>query len=57
MKLREFVTYTFTNGVLDMHEHTRHVVHQPFNPETGSPFKDVDAALAWAVKYYPEFFV
>lgn len=57
MKLREFITYKFNDGTLDMYESAKHIVHQPFNPETGSPFANVDAALAWAIKYYPQYFV
>jgi len=57
MKLREFATYKFVDGALDLYEHARHAVHQPFNPESGLPFKTVDEALAWAVKYYPNYFV
>lgn len=56
MKLKEYISYTFSNGKLEVFDHGHKKVSQPFNSETGSPFRDVDAALAWLVEYYPEFF-
>jgi hypothetical protein len=57
MKFKEYVSYTFNKGKLDVFEHGRHMISQPFHSETGDPFRDVDQALAWLVKYYPELFV
>lgn len=57
MKFKEFITYTFVRGKLDVFEHGKIVISQPFNSETGDPFRDVDQALAWLVKYWPDLFV
>ena len=56
MKLKEYISYTFNKKVLDVFEHGRHVVNQPFSSETGYPFRDVDEALAWLLEYYPDYF-
>ena len=56
MKLKEYVSYTFTDGVLDVQEHGHHTIHQPFNSESGAPFRDQDDALAWLVRSYPDLF-
>lgn len=56
MKLKEYITYTFTANKLDVYEHGHHVVHQPFSSETGYPFRDVDEAMAWLLEYYPDYF-
>lgn len=56
MRLKEYYHIEFTAGVLDVTEHGRHVVNQPFNSETGNKFKDQDEATAWLLRNYPEFF-
>jgi hypothetical protein len=56
MKVKEYVTYIYANGILDVYEHGKHILRQPFNSETGAGFKDQDAALAWLVSYYPNLF-
>lgn len=56
MKLKEFVSYTFSDGKLEVFEHGQKKISQPFNSETGAPFRDVDAALAWLLEYYSDFF-
>lgn len=57
MRLKESIHYTFSNGKLDVFSHGKHIVSQPFNSETGDPFRNVDQSLAWLLKYYPELFV
>lgn len=56
MKIKEFVSYQYADGVLDVYEHGRHIIRQPFNSENGAPFKDQDDALLWLVHYYPDLF-
>jgi hypothetical protein len=55
-RLKEYITYSYTNGTLDVYDHAQHVVHQAFNSDNGLSFRDVDAALAWLRTYFPEFF-
>lgn len=57
MRLKEYISYTFSNGKLDVFDHGKHIIAQPFNSETGDPFRDVDQALAWLAKYWPQLFV
>lgn len=57
MKLKEFISYTFANGRLDVYDHGNHIVSQPFNSDTGDQFRDVDQALGWLAKYYPHLYV
>lgn len=57
MKLKEYIHYSFYQGKLDVFDHGKHIISQPFNSETGDSFRDVDQALAWLTKYYPELFV
>ena len=56
MKLKEYISYTFEKGVLDVFERGAHKIHQPFNSETGAPFRDSDAALTWLLHNYPDYF-
>ena len=56
MHLKETFTYTFENNVLDIYERGHHVVHQPHDSDTGARFSDIDYALAWALKHFPEYF-
>ena len=56
MKLKESIHYSFYQGKLDVFDHGKHIISQPFNSETGDPFRDPDHALSWLVKYYPELF-
>jgi len=56
MKIKEYISYTFERGVLDVYERGQHIIHQPFNSESGAPFRDVDAALAWLLHNYSDLF-
>ncbi len=56
MKLKEFITVTFTNRELNVFSRGQHTLSQPFNSETGEKFKDQDEATAWLLKYYPDLF-
>lgn len=56
MKLKEYISFTFSKGVLDVFEHGKHILHQPFDSETSVPFLNSDAAMAWLVHYYPDLF-
>ena len=56
MKLKEYITYTFIDNKLDVYEYGRHVIYQPFNSDTGYPFKNVDDALAWLFAHYPDYY-
>lgn len=56
MRLKEYISYTFENGKLEVFDHGQKKLSQPFNSETGAPFRDVDAAIEWLVEYFPEYF-
>lgn len=56
MRLKEFIRTTFTNNVLDVYNRNIHEVHQPFNSETGQRFQTQEEAMAWLIKYYPDYF-
>lgn len=56
MKLKEYISYKFNTGVLDVYDRGEHILHQPFNSESGAPFRDVDAALAWLLNNYPNLY-
>ena len=56
MRLKEFISVTFENYVLNVYHGNVHELHQPFNSETGDRFANRDEALAWLLKYYPDYF-
>jgi len=56
MRLRETITARYANGILDVYNLERHVIHQPFDSDDGGPFTDEADAMAWLAKYYPEYF-
>lgn len=56
MRLKEFIRATFTNNVLEVYNRNIHEVHQPFNSENGQRFQNEEEAMAWLLKYYPDYF-
>lgn len=56
MHLKEQYTYTFDDNKLSLLVHGRLVVQQPFDSDTGSKFVNIDQALAWAIRYFPDYF-
>jgi hypothetical protein len=56
MRLKETITYTFNNGVLDIYNRGHHEVTQPFDSDTGELFKDAVQALEWATRHFPDYF-
>lgn len=56
MRLKDHITYTFVDNKLNVYDRGRHIVFQPFNSDTGNPFREVDEALAWLLNYFPDLF-
>ena len=56
MKLKEYISYTFQLGVLEVYEHGKHTISQPFDSATGEKFKNQTEAEAWLIQNYPNFF-
>lgn len=56
MQLKEYITYTYENNKLNVYDHGKHIVYQPFNSDTGHPFRDVDEALNWLSRHFPDLF-
>ena len=56
MQLKEYVSISFNDNVLDVYKHGEHVIRQPFNSETGELFKDQTDAEVWLIVHYPDLF-
>ena len=54
--LKEYISIQFKNNVLDVFSKGKHIISQPFDSETGLPFKDQTEAEIWLLKYYPDLF-
>lgn len=56
MRLKDYITFTFTDYKLNVYDHEKHIVYQPYNSDTGNPFRDQDEALAWLLAHFPDLF-
>lgn len=56
MQLKEYVSMTFEDGVLDVFRRGTNIIRQPFNSDTGEKFKDQTEAEAWLMHHFPELF-
>lgn len=56
MKLKEYVSVIFANGVLDVFSKGQHIISQPFDSDTGEIFKDQTEAEVWLLNHYPNLF-